>query len=302
MHVKAEPKPLTGPFPGGERGASVVVEPLRAGEVQFPRAFFERPGGRFESLKIMGVGTPRSQYWWVPCPAFLIHHPTAGPVLVDTGLHPSVSAKPRENLGRMYAWFSKPRLGPGEDVPAQLRTRSLDAKQIRLVVMTHLHEDHASGMSEFPNSTFIVSAAEWHAATTERRPLLHGYRRAQYDYVFDYRTLNYSGDRVTSYSTFGRTFDLFGDGSVRLAYTPGHSAGHQSVICRLRDRDFVIAGDAVYTFRQLEGGPEPARAADRHTWHRSRQELQLFHRQYPQAVIVPGHDPEYWQALDSRYE
>jgi N-acyl homoserine lactone hydrolase len=302
MKVHAEPKPLTGPFPGGERGASVIVEPLRAGEVQFPGAFFERPGGRFEGLKVMGIGTPRSSYWWVPCPVFLIHHPSAGPLLVDTGLHPSVSAKPSENMGRLYSWLAKPRLGPGEDVPAQLRTRGLDAKQIRLVVMTHLHEDHASGMSEFPNSTFVVSADEWHAATTDSRPVLRGYRPGHYDYVFDYRTLTYAGDRITSYSTFGRTFDLFGDGSVRLAFTPGHSAGHQSVICRLSDRDFVIAGDAVYTHRQLEGGPEPPRPVDRHTWRRSRQELQLFHRQYPQAVIVPGHDPEHWQSLDSRYE
>ena len=81
-----------------------------------------------------------------------------------------------------------------------------------------------------------------------------------------------------------------------------HSAGHQTVICRLQDRDFVIAGDAVYTYRQLEGGPEPPRPVDRHTWRRSRHELQLFHRQYPQAVIVPGHDPEFWPTLEKRYE
>ena len=85
---------------------------------------------------------------------------------------------------------------------------------------------------------------------------MHGYRPAHYDYAFDYRTVDYPrGDQ--SYSTFGRTFDLFGDGSVRLASTPGHTAGHQSVICRLADRDLVIAGDAFYTLSQL--GESPAR-------------------------------------------
>ena len=166
--------------------------------------------------------------------------------------------------------------------------------------MTHLHQDHASGMAEFPNSTFVISAAEWHAATTDPRPMLRGYRPAHYDYVFDYRTLSYEGPKIASYASFGRTFDLFGDGAVRLAFTPGHSAGHQCVIARLRDRDFVIAGDAIYTHGQLGDAPEPPRPLDRHTWRRSRQELALFHRSYPQAVIVPGHDPEHWRTLEQR--
>lgn len=302
MKVHAEPKPLTQPLPGGREGATVVVEPLKAGEVQAPRSFLERTGGRFETLKTMGVGTPRSRYLWLPCPAFLIHHPGAGAILVDTGLHPSVESTPAANLGRAVTSFARPRMGPGEDVPAQLRARGLEPRDVKVVVMTHLHFDHASGMSEFPSSTFVVTAAEWEAATTDPRPILRGYRPAHYDYVFDYRTLAYEGDRVDSYASFGLTFDLFGDRSVRLASTPGHSAGHQSVICRLRDRDFVIAGDAIYTLGQLDGAPEPPRPLDRRLWRRSVQELKLFNRQYPQAVIVPGHDPEHWPTLEKRYE
>ncbi len=142
---------------------------------------------------MIGVGTPRSKWWTVPCPAFLITHPKAGPMLVDTGLHPSVAAKPRENMGRAWARFGRPRIEPGRDVPAQLRERGIEARDLPLVVMTHLHQDHASGMSEFPNSTFVISAAEWHAATTDPRPMLRGYRPAHYDYVFDYRTVSYEG-------------------------------------------------------------------------------------------------------------
>ncbi len=223
-------------------------------------------------------------------------------MLVDTGLHPSVAAKPSENMGRAWARFGHPRIAPGRDIPAQLRERGIEARDLPLVVMTHLHQDHASGMAEFPNSTFVISAAEWHAATTDPRPLLRGYRPAHYDYVFDYRTLSYEGPKIASYASFGRTFDLFGDGAVRLAFTPGHSAGHQCVIARLRERDFVIAGDAIYTHGQLGDAPEPPRPLDRHTWRRSRQELALFHRSYPQAVIVPGHDPEHWPTLDAKYE
>jgi len=303
MKVKAHPRTLAAPLPGGSQSATVVVEPVQVGRIRAPRQFFERAGGeRTGALRMLGLGTPRSGWWTVPCPAFIITHPTAGVFIVDTGLHPSVTSKPSANLGRRVTWYGRPELDPGEDLPAQLRSRGIDARTINTVVMTHLHFDHASGMSEFGGASFILSAREWQAASTEPRPFLHGYRHAQYDYAFDYRTVDYDGPNVDSYAAFGRTFDLFGDGSVRLAFTPGHSAGHQSVICRLRDRDLVIAGDAVYTLAQLDDAPPPPRPADPHTWRRSLQELRLFARQYPQAVIIPGHDPDAWAKLEPRYE
>jgi glyoxylase-like metal-dependent hydrolase (beta-lactamase superfamily II) len=301
MTIHAEPTPLAGPLPGGTEGATVTVEPMSGGEVQFPRAFFESTGGRFANLRATGIGTPRSRWTYVPCPAFLIRHPSAGLVLVDTSLHPSVAARPRANMGYLNARMWRPRIDPGRDLPAQLRAKDVDPRSIPTLVMTHLHFDHASGMAEFPDSRIIVTAAEWEAATTEARPFLHGYRHAHYDYVFDYKTLTYDGPSITSYATFGLTFDLFGDGSIRLASTPGHTPGHQSVICRLRDRDFVIAGDAVYTRNQLEGGPPPPRPQDPHLWRRSLRELQRFHEQFPQAVIVPGHDPGHFASLEESY-
>ncbi len=301
MKFQAQTRSLTDPRPGGEAGSTVVVEPLRIGTVKAPPGLFENPGGRLETLRRTGLLTRRSKWLTVPVPAFLIRHPTAGPLLVDTGLHSSIVAKPVANLGRQLASYARPRLEPHETLPAQLRERGLDARQIRLCVLTHMHYDHVSALAEMPKATFIVTEAEWKAATTQARPLLQGYRPQTYNYAFDYRTLSYSGESVSSYSTFGRTFDLFGDGSVRLASTPGHSLGHQSVICRLRDRDLVIAGDAIYFQRQLSGGSLPP-AADPHTYRRSLQELRLFARQYPDAVIIPGHDAEDFARLQSRYE
>ena len=73
------------------------------------------------------------------------------------------------------------------------------------------------------------------------------------------------------------------------------------MICRLADRDLVIAGDAVYTYTQLDGGSEPPRPVDLHNWRRSLRELQLFARNYPQAVIIPGHDPQLFDRLEKSY-
>ncbi|MGI9556689.1 MAG: hypothetical protein ACR2N5_01975, partial [Solirubrobacterales bacterium] len=95
MAVHVEPRPLSGPLSGGGRdGTTVVVEPLLGGDMRLPRGFLESHGGRYETL---GLLSRRSKWLRVPVPAYLITHPTAGPVLVDTGLHPSVATKPSAN-------------------------------------------------------------------------------------------------------------------------------------------------------------------------------------------------------------
>ena len=303
MKVRVEPKPLHEPLAGGTPGATVAVEPMVAGTVTWPRTMMERPGGRFETLKLLRALLSGSPAATVPIPAFLIRHPSAGAILVDTGLHPSIATDGKENFGALGARFGKPALEQGQDVPAQLRERGLDPAEIPIVVMTHLHVDHTSAISEFPNSTFVVSEAEWHAAATGPKPALNGYRRPHFEYAFDYRTVDFDRGGIQSYATFGRTFDLFGDGSIRLAFTPGHSAGHTSVIAHLSERDFVIGGDATYTVAQLEGdAPLPPRPFDAHNFRRSLQELKLFKREYPDAIVTPGHDAEFYAGLSPRYE
>jgi N-acyl homoserine lactone hydrolase len=301
MSVHAAPRPLETPISGGEPGATVSVEAIVTGRFRSPAILHSSPGGQVGNLKVLK--SARGENEPVPIPAFVIHHPKAGPILVDTGLHPSIASDPSENLGRFGTWFYKPEIQPGEDLPSQLRERDIDPSTIRLVLMTHLHVDHASAVADFPEATFIVSAAEWKAATTGLLPMTRGYRRQQYDYAFDFRTISFDGDNVSSYATFGRTVDLFGDGSVRLASTPGHTAGHQSVIVRLKDRDMVISGDAIYLEDQLEQSADlPGRMQDEHNFKRSLQEIRLFRREYPDAVITPGHDAAFYENAPAKYE
>jgi N-acyl homoserine lactone hydrolase len=304
MKAHVEPKPLHEPLAGGTSGATVSIEPLVAGHVTWPRTMMERPGGRFETLKLLRALLSGSGAARVPCPVFLIRHPSAGAILVDTGLHPSIATDGKENFGGLGTRFGHPEVAAGEDAPAQLRARGLDPGEVPIVVMTHLHLDHTSAISEFPQSTFVVSETEWVAAASGPQPMLNGYRRAHFDYAFEYRTVDFGrGAKIASYATFGRTFDLFGDGSIHLAYTPGHSAGHMSVIARLRERDFVIGGDATYTEAQIEGtAPLAPRPADAHNYRRSLQELRLFRREFPNAIVTPGHDPDFFAKLSARYE
>ena len=184
-------------------------------------------------------------------------------------------------------------------VPDQLRARGLDAADLRVVLMTHMHFDHASAISEFPNATFVLSKQEWDVLNEGK--VTDGYVKSQYDFGFDYRTFDFDSPGTDSFATFGRSFDLFGDGSVHAVFTPGHTHGHTSYVLRLRDREVLIAGDAIYTMRTLEESVLPYKTADEHHFRRSLKEIQRYRDRTPGALIIPGHDWDSFSALDPAY-
>jgi glyoxylase-like metal-dependent hydrolase (beta-lactamase superfamily II) len=300
--VTATAEPAELPLPGGRPTATVRLHPMLAGEFLAPPAWLHRDDGRLGPLRALGLGVGRDDLVDAPIGWFLLDHPRAGRVLVDTGLHPSVAVDPRANFGALGARaFRGLSVDAAQTAPAQLRARGVEPTSVSVVVMTHLHVDHASAASEFPGATFVVAEREW-AAATRSTAVLQGYSRAQLDHALDWRTLDFDGSDADSFATFGRSLDLFGDGSVRCVHTPGHTPGHMSVIVRLREREALLAGDAIYTMRALRESRLPARCADLHEFRRSLREIQLYARQTPTALVVPGHDAAAWRALDAVYE
>jgi N-acyl homoserine lactone hydrolase len=300
----AEPQPAVLPLPGGRPGATVKLHPLLSGIAKSPPAWIHREDGRLAKLHAIGIGVSKDDYIEIPIVSFLVEHPSAGAILIDTGLHPSCAVDPKQNLGRIGTIaFPGLKMDPKQAVTEQLRARGVQPADVKLVVMTHLHIDHASAMSEFANATFVFSAREWEAAT-EPRGWQHGYRTRQFDHGFDYRTLDFEGAAGTdSYATFGRAFDLLGDGTIRAVYTPGHTHGHLSVVLRLGgDREALVAGDAIYTRHALETGHRPFRIEDEHFFGRSLREIALYSETVPDALVIPGHDMAAWRELEPLYE
>ncbi len=300
MATAAEPLPAELPLPGGRPGTTVRVHPLLTATVSVPPATLHRVDGRLAGWKALGLTLSSADRVRLPVPAFLIEHPGAGLILVDTGFHPSVAVDPVQGFGRLGGIIFKDiEMDPDHAVPAQMRGLGLAAGDVRTVVMTHLHGDHASGISQFPAATFVLTEAEWQAAASGGGR--QGYLHHQFDHAFDYRLLDYEGPRADSFATFGRSLDLFGDGSVRLVSTPGHSAGHQSVVVRLMGRELLLTGDAAYTMRTITDTALPHRMADEHFFRRSLREIQLYAERTPTAVIVPGHDMDRWENLKAVY-
>jgi N-acyl homoserine lactone hydrolase len=301
MATGAEPRPAELPLPGGRDGATVRVRPLLCGQFRMPPAAVVRESGRLAWRKALGFGVPRREWLVAPVQAFLVDHPAADALLIDTGLHSSVAVDAKQSIGRAGRIALRDlEMKPDQAVSSQLRALGRSPSDVRTVVMTHFHVDHASGMSEFPEATFVFSSAEWEAATTQGN--VHGYQKRQFDHAFDYRMLDFDGPDAGSFSSFGRSFDLFGDGSVRLVFTPGHTLGHLSVVLRLQRCEALVAGDAIYLERTLREKVLPYHMEDEHLFKRSLREIELYAREAPDAVIVPGHDMEAWHRLPVELE
>jgi N-acyl homoserine lactone hydrolase len=290
---------LTQPLPGGVDGATVAFQPINSANIPSPLEPVAMTGGKLKAIR--SLRSSRDDWITMPVPAFLVEHPGVGPILIDTGFHASVATDPKQNLGPLLGRLYTVEMTPEQAVAAQLRSRGVEPRDIGVVVMTHMHMDHASAISDFTEATYVLGEGEW-AAFSGPRPTFKGYVHKHAELAVDFREVVYDSRIVNSYSTFGRAFDLFGDGSVRLVYTPGHSAGHQSVILRLKNREALIAGDAIYLLDTLEHERRGLFLADEHTWRRSLREVQLYRRENPNALIIPSHDGELWSRLESRYE
>ena len=249
-------------------------------------------------LEALGRGVPSSAKLWCPIGAVLVEHPARGPILIDTGMHPVVATDPRRNLGRIgAAVMNGLRIGPEENAPAQLRAWGLSPLDVELVVLTHLHPDHTSAISEFPNARFVTTRAEWDSA---RGPLAatRGYIAGL---LPDETAVDFADfAQGEPHEGLSRTLDLLGDGSLRLVSTPGHTAGHLSVLVRTADGPVFVLADAVYTLRNLWEDILPWRTAGDEASERTMTELRAYARAHPDVPLIPTHDAGVWAQPGSR--
>lgn len=217
----------------------------------------------------------------VPVPSFLVDHPK-GKLLFDTGMHPDAGRDPSARLGLAASIF-KVHFEPGEDVAGRLAVLGVDPGEIRFIVNSHLHFDHAGGNATIPDARLIVQRAEWQAGQDPDLAASNYFDRKDYDCGHEVQTV--SGEH-----------DVFGDGRVTCVPTYGHTPGHQSLRVRLDSgREVVLTGDACYLRRTLEELHLPAVVHDPEAMLASLRRLRAMRD--AGAAIFFGHDPEFWATV-----
>jgi N-acyl homoserine lactone hydrolase len=219
----------------------------------------------------------------VPVPFYLIRHPR-GDVVVDGGNPLAVARDAHAHWGRLAALFEV-HMTEEQHCATQLRRVGFTAESIDRVVQTHLHIDHTGALGHFSSATIVVHAAELDSARTVEQAHAHGYVRADFEQPgLDWQP--FQGER-----------DLFGDGTVRLLQTPGHSAGHVSLMVHLeRTGPVLLTADAVDNRAQWEGSQRPRALHSVAEAERSRERLRELARELD-PLLVFGHDPENWSQL-----
>lgn len=165
----------------------------------------------------------------------LIVHP-AGVVLIDTGWDTIYAAKrPKQRFG-MVDTISAPIIAADEGMGSKLKSVGLHPEQIDHVFISRMDFDHASGLRLVRAERDICTAQkEWAACS-----------RFSMRYVDVWSDV--CGVRTFDYwqSGVGRSYDVFGDGTLLLVHTPGHSRGMFSVMLRGSREYIVLGSDAAY--------------------------------------------------------
>ena len=191
----------------------------------------------------------------IPVHGFVIKHPRAGAILVDTGVGWSDDIVKEWKVVNRHAADA-------------LAEHDLSPADVRIVINTHLHFDHCGQNAVFRHAPFYI-----------QRPELERARRE---------------DKLTSewFDFAGARFELVdcdavvADG-VRVLATPGHTVGHQSVLVETSDGGAIMIGDAAYTSDIYREGADAdltlwrGQYADRPAWTGS---LEKLHDMHPHAV------------------
>lgn len=178
----------------------------------------------------------------VPVPMYIIDHPQ-GLVVFDTGMNIAVVPDNGAEYWGPVAGAFTPTMSREQGIDRQLRRIGKSVEDVRFVIHSHLHLDHAGNIGMFPNATHIIRKAELQNAWWPER-----FQRAAY--VMD----DFKVTRELNIIELTRDLDLFGDGSVELIDTKGHTKGHQSLIVRLPNSGtMILASDAAYMAENLQG-------------------------------------------------
>ena len=270
----------------------VDVDVIVTARVPMPHAYVFRPDSWNPLWRAAQVFRPGGEIVKGVGLAYVLRHPTAGTILIDTGFHPDASESLSKDFGTVMGVIArgvKPDKTPYEQ---HLRERGVEPDEVRRVVMTHLHFDHTSGMRLLPNARFTCARREWKAANA-RDAALKGYVAHHLPPEERVDLIDFEADGEP-HGPFAQTIDLVGDGSVLLVSTPGHTPGHMSV---LLDKHVLVVGDAAYTLRSIEEQRISLLAANDDRYRSSLKEIKAFTEQEPGAIVVPSHDPDAWRAL-----
>lgn len=240
--------------------------------------------------------TPKElrQRQWVPSIAFAIRHPDHGVAILDTGLRSSAC-----EYGLRPIYWVPCRNEPGGDLVSQLKVSGIEPEHVRFIIPSHFHGDHISGLSAlltYADATVLATDASMKDVRSSMR------------FIKGIPTSMISSDMRVQIIDGGFTkdqlgievFDVFGDGTLKLFRTRGHTAGHISAIARGIEREIVFSFDASHLKAnfdlQIPSGSVSSKAAAA----QSLETIRSLVSSLDHSLLIFGHEPSQWKCVGAK--
>jgi N-acyl homoserine lactone hydrolase len=255
-----------------------------------------RPDHRSASWRPIPWWLLTSRKWTGPSPinAYVIEH-RDGLVVFDTGQdRASVTEAdyfPGGITKVLYDRLASFEIGPEETLTVGLNRLGYAIGDVRTAILSHLHQDHIGGLPELGHADIVVSKNEWNTLSS---PLseLRGLMTRHIDLPgLRWQQIEPEPTHDAELAPFRASHDLFGDGSLVLLPTPGHTPGSMSLLVRRPSRPpFMMVGDLTYDVHLFEDGHVPG-VGSRRRLRASTTKIKQLRRRHPDLVILPAHDP-----------
>jgi glyoxylase-like metal-dependent hydrolase (beta-lactamase superfamily II) len=273
-----------------------VTDPIRRVSVVSTGQVQIRPGHVASTWRPTAVWLLASRTWTGPRPinAYVIEH-RDGLVLFDTGQdRASVTDPgyfPGGLTGMLYDRLARFDIGAQQTLTAGLGRLGYAAGEVKTAVISHLHQDHIGGLAELSGADILVSQAEWDTLSSPL-PALRGLMRRHIDLPgLRWRRVTPEPTQDPGLAPFGSGHDLFGDGSLVVLPTPGHTPGSISLLVRRPGLPpLMMVGDVTYDAHVLEAGHVPGVGKRRHLRQATAMVNQM-RQHHPGLAVLPAHDP-----------
>lgn len=234
------------------------------------------------------IGTysrPHIQNEWIKLPvmAFLIET-DEGYILYDTGSNPkAMYGYWPKNLQEIYPLYQKNE----ERLENQLALCGVKPEDVKKVVISHMHLDHAGGLYLFPHADVYVPKQDFEYAQVmvhkNPNPATHGgYVKADCESPVNYILVEHNMKLA--------------DG-IELICLPGHTPNLLGILLHLKDKTFILPQDCVYT-EEIYGPPAKVSGLlyDSIAYFKSIEKVRELQKEY-NAEVIFAHDYNYFKTL-----
>lgn len=241
----------------------------------------------------------------------LIEHPSYGLILFDTGYAHSFFTETASFPYRLYRYVTPVSFSEDQAAVTQLKRLGYSSHDVKVIILSHLHADHISGVKDFPSATFFLTRTAYdEIAQKQGFPALkRGFVPSLLPHDFLQRVQwidhSYQVQLTQEYSPFTEGYDLLHDQSIIAVDLPGHAAGQIGLFFYTVDNETVfLLADSCWTYESYHSNEPPHHLThfithDPKAYRLTLERVHQFAQNHPQVRMIPSHCIKTWNQIQA---